>query len=386
MDMHAVSQQDTEVLVSRYRALVDAGHYLRSNEPLVQLWAVGGDDLLQRLYDEAMSRYEADPNDKSNLIFAANLSDFLAMTTWQAALERLKTDLPDHPFTEMMLGTYLVRTGDKETARPHLDRALALGADNPDMVAICASFYGIDYKMPERARDLIQQVLQSAPDVAWYYAVSGDIHSIVLNDHAAGFRAYDQAVALSPHNYQFRNMRALSNITLGNHTAAIADLEYALKANPNSSAGRFALLKSYLLTGDKRGAADTLLTPRLHLLDGGILDSNHPATVAILPTRMFHFRLNAAHGTHVTITVESDDVNLVAPFAALIDPHGEVSAHSGFYASQGDTPDARVTLRAELTLSGSYTLVVCQNMSTWMSIGDGELRVTLSKASTSAAP
>lgn len=376
-NMQAVLTKDTESLVSRYRQLVDAGHYLRSNEPLVQLWTIGGDDLLQRLYDEAVRRYEAQPNDKSNLIFAVNMSDFLVKSTWHAAVERAKLDLPDHPFTEMIIGSYLVHTGEKEAAKPYMDRALALDTNNPDMLAICAGMYAIDWKMPEHGLELIHQAMDADPNVAWYHIVRGDIYGVALNDHAAALKDYDRAVELTPDHYPFRNMRASEQIALGNHAAAITDLEVALKANPNSPRGRFTLLTSYLSIKDMRGAAEALLAPRTRLQDAGSLHPNTPMTLPILPDVMHRLALNGSAGERATITAESDDARWVAPFVALIDPAGSVIAHSRLYTSQMDAPDARVTLDVVLAASGVHTVVVCQNLGTWESLGEGDLRVTL---------
>ncbi|MBW4436327.1 MAG: tetratricopeptide repeat protein [Pleurocapsa minor GSE-CHR-MK-17-07R] len=353
------------------------GHYLRSSEPLVQLWAIGGDELLQRLYDEAILRYEAQPKDKSHLIFAVNLSDFLMLLVWRAAVERVKADLPNHPFTELVVGSYLVRTGEKEEAKPYMDRALAMDAGNPDMVAICASMYALDWKMPQRGLEMIHQAMAAEPDVAWYHIVRGDIYGIALNDHAAAFKDYDRAVELSPDHYPFRNMRAAAQIELGNHAAAITDLEYALKVNPDSPNGRFSLLKCYLSINDMRGAADALLAPRTYLQDVRALDTGDPITLPILPNLTHRLAFSGNSGESVKITAESDDARLVAPFTALIGPDGSVIAHSVLYASQADTPDARVTLTAVLADTGSYTCIVCQNLGTWESLGEGELRVTL---------
>jgi tetratricopeptide (TPR) repeat protein len=376
MDIQNVSQQNIETLVARYRDMVNAGHYMQANEPLVQLWAIGGDELLQHLYDEAMSRYDDNPNNLPNLIFATNLSDYLSLATWRAAVERLESDLPYTAYTEMMIGLHLARTGEKDAAKTHLDRALAIGEGNPDIITICASVYAVDYHMPDRALELMHTVIESNPNVASYYAVRGDIQNVALN-HQAALEDYTHAVTLAPDHYPYRNMRALALIALGDHQAAIADLEIALKANPSTPYGRFALFKSYVMTGNWRSAAETLLTPRTNLIDCGVLETNRPKVLSILPTRMYHLSFDANTGANITITAESDDARLVAPFAALIAPNGELVTHSGFYASQSDSPIARVALNAEVATSGSYTVVVCENLGSWLSLGEGEVRLLL---------
>lgn len=371
--------QDVETFIASYHELVDAGYYLRSNEPIVRLWAAGGDDLLQRLYNEFLSAYESKPDDKSKLVLAVNLSDFLPLPAWRAAVERAKADLPGHPFTEMIEAFLLARTGETDAAKPHMELALEMDAGNPDIIAMAASMFAIDWKQPERAMELIDRAMWMAPDIAGYHVVRGDIYGVACGDHASALKEFDRAVQLSPDHYPFRNMRALSHINLGDHTAAITDLEAVLKAYPDSPNGRFTLLKSYLATGNMRGAAGTLLAPRKQLYESGRLEADHPVKVSLLPGKTYSFTLPAVADEQVTVHAEGDDPKFVAPFIALIDPNGDLIAHSVIYTKPMDMPEAGVILSQVLAVPGNYTVVVCHNLSTWQSLGEGELRISMTR-------
>ena len=210
----------------------------------------------------------------------------------------------------------------------------------------------------------------------WFYIIRGDIFAIGFNDHIAALKDFDHAVQLTPDHYPFRNIRANSNLALGNHAAAIDDLEIALNANPDSPNGRFTLLKSYVKAVDMRGAADTLLAPRPELRDGGALSADLPITLGLQVMTAYRLSWQAEKRGRVTITAESDDAHDVSPFIALIDPNGEVVAHSTIYASFSETPDASASLHTEVA-PGTYIVFLSQNFSTWMSVGEGSVRLTL---------
>jgi tetratricopeptide (TPR) repeat protein len=116
------------------------------------------------------------------------------------------------------LGTMAARHGDLEQARDYLRRALS---KNPKNAVAWNNYAWITVQLPD-------------------------------GDPQDSLRAVNQALAIKPDDYRFRETRGQILVRLGKWQEAIADLEFAANGMPDSREVHLALAKVYDALGDKQ--------------------------------------------------------------------------------------------------------------------------------------
>jgi tetratricopeptide (TPR) repeat protein len=188
----------------------------------------GSGNFLRAVFDVKLEKSAADPDVSEATAFESGmvLADLLALThrTNEAlsAYQQLAKSDADKPDVEESLGYLAWQAGDKEAARGHFARALAVGSKNARMC--------FDYAMLSRNRG--DAVKESLP-------------------------AFQKALELKPDYAEARVQFGLMLVNTRNYPEAIMQLNQVKKIDPEQAQWYFpALAFAYLQTGDKEKARE----------------------------------------------------------------------------------------------------------------------------------
>lgn len=164
-------------------------------------------------------------------------------------LQRMSETLPGKYYVEFQLGAAYLEMGDAETARVHLDKALALDPPEQDAPTILVYLASV-FKASERYVDALAVLEKAAtidPERTDLHNLMGFCH-FKLKDHETAIRHFQEVLRLDPSSaIDYANI-AVNYREMGRTEEAIAFFERALSMDPSIDFARESLKR--LKTGN----------------------------------------------------------------------------------------------------------------------------------------
>ncbi len=263
----------SDALTAALVALYDETNYAAATELSEKIARQKPDDLeAQRIYLRTLVTLgdsdRAVPLGRKLLAQAPHDADLLNLNgvlemkagNYQTARKHLEEAValdPSNSDPHMNLGLVLVKLNDPAGAKIQLEKALALGKDDPQVHAELAKVLRTlgETAAARQQLALFQQKLKQESDRALAVSEAAEAAQAVKagdNQKAAGL--YRQACAAEPRNAGLSYQLALVLENLGDRAGERAALEQAIRANPHFAPAQYQLGYMDLKGGDNAGA------------------------------------------------------------------------------------------------------------------------------------
>jgi tetratricopeptide (TPR) repeat protein len=160
----------------------------------------------------------------------------------------------DWSLPQTALGLLLVRAGDDAKAEPYLRRAIQLDVKDSNALTALASLR-LRAGAKEEALKLIGRATADAGATADMWAMRAGIER-ALGDKTAAAASIERALRLDPNNAAALEERTELAADTDDYERAIADVETALRAAPESKLLRARLANYHALAGEKYRTSD----------------------------------------------------------------------------------------------------------------------------------
>ncbi len=367
---------DGEIQARYLVTLLRTGRYGSLAFPFNNLFGFAP-EMLETIDAEAEAALAANPDDEGAAVVAAALAVELGHEDVQAAIDRVFDFEPESAFGYDLIGYMHRYAGDMDRSIEAIERAVELGADDPQILVDTASVFAFNANDPERAIELLSRAIELDPTFADAYTNRGIVYSFLLSDLDAALADFERAIALKPFDHQIYGQRGSAYQAAGEDESAYADFVRVLEIFPESPNGMWGVLSTSLTTGmsaqpfiDTRDLveADTVLT----------LDS--PFTGEMTANRLIRLPAEAEPGNY-TVTMRATDPMTLDPLLFIVNSDNAVVALNDDIDGSGDRAEgafnAQITGMAEA--DETYTVYLLHSGAG----SEGEFTVTLEPAASS---
>ncbi|HEX8491680.1 MAG TPA: tetratricopeptide repeat protein [Pyrinomonadaceae bacterium] len=209
--------------------------------------------LALRLYEEALKLRPEFP--EAEYQRGAALQLLRRLPEAEAAYRRAVELRPDWAYPLSSLGALLLSDQRFEEAEKLLDRALEQGTLSLPLRVLAANLR-LGQKSNSAALQVLLRVLQRATakhSSAELWRERGSIEA-ALGNHGAALASYEQALKLNPQDHAALALRAQLRANKGDFEGALADAQAALRLAPNDGALSLQVIDIYLQAGKREEA------------------------------------------------------------------------------------------------------------------------------------